>query len=131
MPFFKTNKNIFVEPWNDELFNPNWADSDKLVLPPNKKWDYSRELQIEDVEIWEQICYQGGGLALYASWDPYAEFYLITHHNHFYKSNAIETFYGKNSSEKAYKRALELGMVVSKKYIWVEEEDLWLYENLQ
>jgi len=126
---FRTTENILRTPWEDELFNPNWFDSDKVVLPPKYDWDYSRELQIKDVDIWEQIYYQGGGLGLYAAWLPYAEFYMIVHHLFMYKNNSIETFYGKNANKKAYLRALELGMPVSLNKIYVDDEHAWLYEN--
>ena len=50
---FRSTQNIFSD--LGEIFEPNWMDSDKIVLPPNPKWDYSRPLQIEDVDIWEVI----------------------------------------------------------------------------
>lgn len=129
MPFFKTTNNIFKTPWEDELFNPNWMDSNKIVLPPKVNWDYSRELQIEDIDIWEQIYYESGGLALYAAWSPYAEFYLITHRFFANTPNSIETFYGPNSGEKAYIRAKELGMHIKLNKVWVDDKDMWLYQS--
>jgi len=96
MPQFKTTKNIFVDPWNDELFDQNWMNSESVSLPPKKDWDYKREIKIEDVDIWEVIYQQGGGLGLYASWSPYAEFYLITK-----GLQGVATFYGKRSGELA------------------------------
>lgn len=137
MPFFKSNKDIFLEPWNEEVFNENWMDSNTLILPSggpndlNNKWDYKRELSVEDIEIWEQIYYQGGGLGLYAAWLPYAEFYMITKHLFMYLNDGIETFYGELASKKAYKRAIELGMPVHLNKIWVSEEDAWLYQKKQ
>ena len=124
MPQFKTTKNIFVDPWNDELFDKNWMNSESVSLPPKKDWDYTREIKIEDVDIWEVIYQQGGGLGLYASWSPYAEFYLITK-----GLQGVETFYGKRSGELAYKRAKELGMQVSLGKVWVEDSDMWLYRD--
>jgi len=127
MPIFRTTKNILVSPWEDDLFDPNWMDSDKLVLPPKKDWDYARELKIEDVDIWEEIYRASGNLGLYAAWSPYAEFYLITL-PFWYEGELIETFYGKNANKRAYKRALELGMHLHLNKVWVEPEDMWLYE---
>jgi len=126
MPFFKTTHNIFVD--SGEYFDPNWIDSDKLILPPKTNWDYTREMQIEDVNIWEVVYQQGGGLALYASWDPYAEFYMVTNYHFKTISNKIETYYGPNASMSAYKRAKELGMPVELNTHWVEPEDMWLYQ---
>ena len=129
MPFFKSTHNIFKAPDEDEVFNLNWFDTPFMQLPPSKPWDYKREMVLEDVDIWEQIYYQGGGLALYASWSPFAEFYLITHHLFMYKENSIETFYGPLASERAGKRAIELGIPVTFNKIWVNDEEKWLYEK--
>ena len=132
MPFFKTTKNILVTPWEDEAFsNLNLMNSEKLIFPNNTKWDYSRELQIEDVMLWEQIYYLSGGLGFYASYEPYAEFYMITYNSGKGSYNnpnlGIETFYGIGSEVKAYKRAKELGMIVAINQVWVEPEDMWLH----
>ena len=129
MPFFKSTYNIFVRSDEDELFDPNWMDYGTLQLPPSKPWDYKKELTIEDVDIWEQLYYQGGGLGLYASWSPHAEFYLITQHHFKTKVNAIETFYGPLAAEKAGKRAIELGMPVKFNKIWVDDSEMWLYKK--
>jgi hypothetical protein len=127
MPIFKTTKNILQLPDQDELFDPNWMDSDKLILPPKREWDYSRDLKIEDIDIWEQIFYMGGGLGLYAAWSPYAEFYLITHYQFSKKVNALETFYGPNASKNAYERGLALGMRLHLNKVWVDDDKMWLY----
>lgn len=130
MPFFKSTLNIFKKPWEDEVFNENWMDSDKLVLPPKYDWDYSRELTIEDVDIWEVIYESGGGWGLYASWCPYAEFYmLLTGWNNITKSISVETFYGAGTQEKIQKRIKELNLPIGIKKVYVEESDMWLYNK--
>jgi hypothetical protein len=129
MPFFKTTKNILTTPWEDELWDDNWMDSDKLVLPPKSDWDYRREMQIEDVSIWEVLYQQGGGIGIYAAWDPYAEFYLITQHHFSVRTNAIETYYGADAQKEVKKRAKELGIKLQDHTIWVEPEDMWLYQK--
>jgi hypothetical protein len=115
----------------EEYFDPNWMDSDKVILPPTKNWDYKRVMQLEDVVIWEQISYQGGGLGLYVSWDPYAEFYMITSpktlNSHDGPILDIETYYGEDAGKYAYKKATELGMKINIKSQWVEPDDMWLY----
>jgi hypothetical protein len=137
MAIFKTTKQILETPWEDELLG-NRALEDtggKIWLPPGgpddlkNKWDYSRELSIDDIDIWEQIYYQGGGLGLYAAWKPYAEFYLITHHLFRYIPNSIETFYGPNSGIKARDRAIELGMPIFTGTSWVKDDEMWLYSE--
>jgi hypothetical protein len=124
MPQFRTTKNIFVDPWNDELFDPNWMDSNTPIVPPKINWDYQRQIRIEDVDIWEVIYFQGGNKGLYAAWSPYAEFYLITN-----GLQNIETFYGKKAGFRAYKRAIELGMPIPVNKVWVDEKDMWLYKD--
>jgi hypothetical protein len=90
MPQFKSTKNIFGD-FGDEVWNRNWADSDKPVLPPNPDWTYDRILQLEDIDIWEVIIERGGAVALYAAWCPYAEYYLVR-----YGPDHMEAFYGRN-----------------------------------
>jgi hypothetical protein len=119
---FKSTHNIFTD--FAEIFDENWMDSDKLVLPPKKNWDYSRPLQIEDVSIWEVILEQGGGWGLYASWDPYAEFYLLR-----MGFQGMETYYGAGVQKNLKKKLKELGISFSTFDVWVEPEDMWLYEK--
>lgn len=127
MPQFKTTNNILKVVDDDELFDPNWFDSDKLVLPPKTNWDYARDLQIEDVNIWEVLYSQGGGLGVYASWDPYAEFYMITLPAFKYVANSIETYYGVGANTKIQKRIHELNIKIPLHNIWIEPENMWLY----
>ena len=122
MARFKSTHNIFTD--FAEIFDENWMDSDKLVLPPKKNWDYSRPLQIEDVSIWEVILEQGGGWGLYASWDPYAEFYLLR-----MGFQGMETYYGAGVQKNLKKKLKELGISFSTFDVWVEPEDMWLYEK--
>lgn len=137
MPFFRTNKNIFVNTQEDELYNPNIYDSDKLVLPPGgpddpkAQWDYNRPMTIEDVDIWEMIYWEGGGLGVYASWLPYAEFYMITPHGLLWWENRsdkkVELFYGPGANFKVMKRIRQLGLPIRENKVWVEQDDMWLY----
>lgn len=127
---FRTNKNIFVD--FDEYFDPNWMDSDTLVLPETKSWDYQREMTISDVDIWEVIYEQGGGLGVYAAYCPYAEFYMIRPHGSGGRDGAnhknIETYYGKHAQRRVIKRMQELNIPYALTPTWVEEEDMWLYK---
>jgi hypothetical protein len=125
MPIFRTTAQIFLG--EGEFYDPNWMDSDKLILPPSEQWDYSRELRIEDVNIWEQIHYRGGGFGIYASWDPYAEFYMVTGNHFSIKPGSIETYYGPLAQEKVIKRAKEMNVELVLSKFWVEPEDMWLY----
>jgi hypothetical protein len=140
MPQFKTTYNILKKYDEDEAFDPNWMDSDKLVLPPKLDWDYSRELTVEDIDLWEML-YEGDmGVGVYVAWMPYAEFYMITtgiDNNAAvrrikgipYYDRTIETFYGAGAQQRVYKRATELGIKLNVTQEWVDDKDLWLYQT--
>jgi len=122
MPIFRTTDNIFKD--NGEYFDPNWLDSDKLVLPPRQEWDYKREMQIEDVDLWEVIL-EISGFGVYASWQPYAEFYLLKKPNDLY----TETFYGKKSQSRLYQTLKKEGINLPLHNTWVDSDKLWLYTD--
>ena len=133
MAFFKSTYNILVRPDMDEVFNENDMNNpNSLGVPPKKDWDYARELQIEDVDIWEVLYERGGGHGVYASWSPYAEFYMIrTGFVSDIIGVGIETYYGPTAEKQVYKRATELGMHLVLNEIWVEPENMWLYQKLE
>lgn len=127
MPRFKTTENIFKD--FGEFFDPNWMDSNTLILPLKIEWDYKREMQIEDVDIWEILFESTGGIGIYAAWLPYAEFYLIkTGWDNEKIGNGVETYYGAGSQKLVYKKAIEMGIPLSINKIWVNEEKAWLYQ---
>lgn len=140
MPQFKSTYNILKVQDEDEAYDKRWFEYDHLILPPSKEWDYARELKVEDVDYWEVLYEASGGIALYASWDPYAEFYLLCTgfdlrnpprflNGKFYYDRNIETFYGSGALEKVKKRAREVGILLWEKHIWVEDDKMWLYTN--
>jgi hypothetical protein len=130
MPFFRTTHNILKAPWEPEYFDPNWMNSDSLVLPPNPKWHYEREMQIEDVDIWEVLWQGGGSWGVYAAWCPYAEFFLVTTNPKFggVETMEYETFYGKGAQKKLKKRLKELNIPYAQNKVWVDAEEMHLYE---
>lgn len=128
MPFFKSTYNILKKPWEDEVFEENWMDTNVVYTPPTKAWDYKRPLKIEDIDIWEVIYEQGGGVGIYAAWEPYAEFYMLrTGWMEEMHGRGLETYYGPGSHDKVVKRASELGIPLSFNDMWVDNEDMWLY----
>ena len=124
MPQFRTTAQIFKV--GGDVFDPNWADKPTVQLPPNPSWDYSRELHLEDVDIWEVIYEQGGGVGVYASWCPYAEFYLLRT-GWWNVPNDIEVYYGPGSQVQVQKRMKEMNLPLSLTKQWVDPEDMWLY----
>ena len=125
---FKSTQNIFKD--FAEVFESKWMDSNVLGMPPKVDWDYSRELQIEDIDIWEVIYEQGGGVGVYASWSPYAEFYMIRT-GWWNESNGygIETYYGPQAQQKVQERMKDLKIPFTLNQVWVDPEEMWLYEN--
>jgi len=140
MPFFKTTYNILKKVDEDEAFDPRWMQSDKLIVPPKIDWDYGRELKIEDVDLWE-VLYEGSyGIGLYASYMPYAEFYLLTTsfnynnaariiNNTCYWDKHFETYYGPGAQDQVIKRCKEVGIPYNLHQVWVDDEDMWLYQK--
>jgi len=123
---FRTTAGIFNTKTGKEIyFDPNWMDSNVIITPPNKPWDYSRELNIEDIDLWEVI-WESSLAGVYAAWNPHAEYYLITTP---YEKNTVETYYGAGANAKVIDRLKELGAAVSTNEIWVEPEQMWLYEE--
>jgi hypothetical protein len=128
MPRFKSSQNIFKD--FSEVFDPNWMDSDKIILPPKTNWDYQREMRFEDVNIWEVIHEQSGAVGVYAAWDPYAEFYLIrAGWLKESQGHGFETYYGQGAQKQVQKRMKELNIPFSIYQHWVEPENMWLYQN--
>jgi hypothetical protein len=135
MPIFKTTLNILKIVDADELHDRNWMDSDALQLPPGGpdnpklKWDYSREMTVDDVDIWEVLYEASGGIGVYAAWLPYAEFYMITTGwiPKTINDRIIETYYGPNSQKQVYARATELGIPLTVNTVWIEEDEVWLH----
>jgi hypothetical protein len=137
MPFFKSTYNILKSPEEDEVFNPNWMDSDTVILPPKRDWDYQREMHIEDVDIWEVLYEASHGIGVYASWSPYAEFYLITTGwkpevaGQRINDRIWETYYGADAQEKVYKRSKELRIPLPIFKTWVEDSNIRLQQDNQ
>lgn len=121
MPFFKSNANIFKD--HGEYFESKWMDSEELILPPTTDWTYDRELQIDDVDLWEVI--HEGSFGIYAAWSPRAEFYMILP---FWKmvdqGYHVETFYGIDAGLRTQKRAKELGITLPLNDYWVDDRIL-------
>lgn len=123
---YRTTAGIFNTKTGKEIyFDDNWMDSNKIIVPPTQPWDYARELMIEDVDLWE-IIWESSTAGVYASWAPYAEFYLVTTP---YAKDTVETYYGAGAQAQVQKKLKELGARVSTNLIWVDPEDMWMYEK--
>lgn len=123
MPRFKTTNDILH--LTTEYFDENWMDSDKLILPESKQWDYKREMNIEDVDLWEVIYEGGSAVGVYGAYSPYAEFYIIRSgiftEKHFPE---IITFYGVGAQRELTKELDARGIPYAKYKVWVENEEV-------
>jgi hypothetical protein len=71
----RSTSDIFKDTWKKDFSN-NQHNGQLLT---SKEWDYSREMTIDDVSLWEQLYYKPGSIGIYVSWSPFAEFYMIVH----------------------------------------------------
>jgi hypothetical protein len=125
MPIIKKTDAILNQPWNDDSLE---IINNSANLPPRLEWDYSKNLTINDVTNWEQLYYEFGNVGIYASWDPYAEFFIIVFNLFLDSDLGIETFYGQGSNRKVLERAKELGIELQENQIWIDEKNAWLYK---
>jgi hypothetical protein len=123
MSVFKTTSEILDTPWQYEVVTPTLGN----IVPDNSHWHYIREIEIEDVKIWEQIYYKGGHVGIYAAWDPYAEFYIIVYNLFIDVPGGIKTFYGPTARSQVEKHAKQLGINLAENKIWVDEINSWQY----
>jgi len=121
---FVTTLDILKNPWNDEF---HVDKSVTIDLPARTEWLYKTELKIEDVRIWEKIYYDPGIIGIYAAWDPYAEFYIITHPSH-PKLKFIQAFYGKDAQFFLEEEVKKYGVQLPKNRIWIDHS-ICAYQN--
>lgn len=131
MPQFRSTKDILTDLERNELYNENNYDSNTAWLPVTKEWDYKRELTIDDVDIWEVIHEASGGLGIYASYVPWAEFYMVCSglKPGDGRDPYIETYYGPGAQQKVADKAQQLGLPIGWFKTWVPEEESWLYQT--
>lgn len=113
-----------------EYWDENWLDHDTIQAPPRIDWNYEREMQIEDVDLWEVIYEQSGGIGVYAAYMPYAEFYLLRLGWELeIKGQGIETYYGKGAMKKVMSRMKEMKIPFAINNVWVDEDKLYLFSE--
>lgn len=121
MILVKTTEQILSNPWIN--VGQNTTEKPKTV-----NWNYDNGVSIFDISLWETIFFQPGNIGIYAAWDPYIEYYILTN-NLFLGSDAgFLEFYGAGSCEKIMEKCKELRIELSSNRMWVEEKDLWLYQ---
>ena len=127
MPQYRSTNDIFKTN-GEEVTQSSWLTGEnKIHTPKTDKWDYKRELVVEDIEIWEALYEDSWGLGIYAAYRPYAEFYMIKYTN-ITGVDVLDTFYGAGSQDKIIKFMVENNIPFQLQKVWVDDDDAWLFE---
>jgi hypothetical protein len=123
---FKTTAEILNFPWRASTQYQAIAPE---LLPKRTEWNYSKELTIDDVKTWEEIYYQEGTIGIYASWDPYAEFYIVVYNLFTAGPNGIKIFQGQCAYKEVIHYAEKFGISLKLDKIWIDAENEWVYKD--
>ena len=82
MPRWKATEQIINLHKDGEVFDENWMNYDSIFqyMPKQIPWDGNRPIRFEDVDLWEVITEMSGPIGVYAAYQPYAEYYIVTRH---------------------------------------------------
>ena len=121
MTVHKTIIEILDKPWH-ELGNSS-NNFEKI------EWHGIRNLNLEEVEIWEQIYYEAGIIGIYEATKPYAELYIIVF-NLFARTNSgILKFYGPRARYEVLDYANNLGIKLPTSISYIDESNKWMYND--
>jgi hypothetical protein len=126
MPRWKTTEQILNLSKDGEIFDENWMNYDSIYqyMPKPIKWKENRLIKFEDVYIWEVISEVNGPIGVYAAWQPYAPYFVVT------KSWAIDQeFWGLDGEKNLQRYMIDHGINFSLNSLWVDEDDVPLYKN--
>jgi hypothetical protein len=105
MSIYKSTKHIISNPY------------EKMPANLDSRFGYYRvdtkvinSFNIDEVKMWEQIYYEPGFVGVYAAYDPYVEFYMITYNIFIDRPLGIETFFGNDAVEKVIDKTKKLGI---------------------
>jgi len=125
MTIFKTTSEILDTPWEFQYPDPVIPN----IVPDKIEWHGIRDMKLEDVEIWEQIYYQGGNIGIYAAWKPYGELYMITYNLYMDTKVGYELVYGPEAASQIKDIAKQLGVDLEVQKIWVDDLNKWMYDD--
>jgi len=125
MTIFKTTLEILDTPWEFQHLD----SAIPAIVPDKIEWHGIRDMKINDVEIWEQIYYQGGNIGIYAAWNPYGELYMITYNLYLDTEFGYELFYGPDAASQVKDIVKQLGIDLEVQKIWVDDLNKWMYDD--
>lgn len=104
MRAWKTTEEIFKFKFGNNVFENNWFNEKNPLqsCPPFIEWTNERPIRFEDVDLWEIITEINGITGVYASYMPYAEYYIVTH-----SGQIVAEFEGYMANERAEKFLIE------------------------
>lgn len=126
MPRWKTSEQILNLSKDGEVFDQNWMNYNSIYqyMPKPIKWKEDRLIKFEDVDIWEVIVEVSGPIGIYASWQPYAPYFVAM------KNWSIdEEFWGLEGEQKLHRYMIKHGIDLNINQIWIDNEDIPLYKN--
>lgn len=91
-----------------EILSNPWQNTGKVYFNKPNRFKKVEILNLHTVQLWELIYFKSGVIGVYAAWQPYAEFYIITHNFHLHE-NFIEQF---TEADTVIKRCEELGILL-------------------
>ena len=114
----------------EEIFKNPWSNVGNLIDTPPKieNWDYTDVVSISTVNLWETLFFQPGNIGIYASWDPYIEYYILTHNLFLDFQPSILEFYGSGSNKQIIQKCKDLKIEITPNSIWVDSDNSWLYD---
>jgi hypothetical protein len=117
MTKFRSTQQILSSIWKFE-------NVDISINPNPNYWVEKRKMTIEDVKVWEELEFVPGCFGIYVSWDPYAEFYLITFNQFLDNPTGIRIFSGEHAAEEVKKFTKKLGCDLSLNKILINDQSL-------
>jgi len=103
---FRSSDSIFKTPWRPII--PNLSSNTAPPPAGNHYSDFTPTL--DDIKLWEEIYYQSGHIGVYAAWDPFVEFYMITYNLFLDTPAGYKTFFGDNCVDEVIEELSKIGI---------------------
>ena len=126
MPRWKTTEQILNLSKDGEVFDENWMNYNSIFeyMPDPTRWKENRLITFKDVQIWEVIVEISGPIGVYAAWQPYSPYFVIME-----RWSIHQEFWGIDGEKELYKYISKYNIKLPINKIWVDPEDMWLYEK--
>lgn len=100
--------------YTEEIFSNLWRFNSSSKLDGNPIIQtYKKCNNIEDINLWEILFYEPGGVAVYRAYDPYCDLLMIVHEILLTDKNTIELYHIETEFRKIINRLQDLGISVN------------------